>query len=208
MTHTSWSEGEITWNNRPPIDGIQLGYGTVGPDVWTSFDVSAAVVSNGPVSFGFIRGTNDSQRSIDSGDSTNQPVLNVQYEAPSPAAYYVAWVDGYDVDAPGYYADPDNDNVPNFAEYGLGGAPDAVDAAAIMPTFENMHYVYRRRTDAATRGLTYTLEECTNLISNDWNTVTDPPSGIAPLETGFEAVTNQIPTTETNLFIRLRISID
>ncbi|WP_136081854.1 hypothetical protein [Pontiella desulfatans] len=76
-----------------------------------------------------------------------------------------------------------------------------------MPTFENLNYIYRRRTDAVARGLAYTFEESSNLLSNDWNLVTNPPSGTAPLETGFEAVTNQVPTTEPNRFIRLRLSI-
>ena len=109
----------------------------------------------------------------------------------------------------GYAENPDGDTLDNLAEYGLGGAPDNPnDAPGIVPTFENLEYVYRRRTDATSRGLLYTLEESTNLISNDWNVVTNPPTGTAPLEPGFEAVTNQMPTTETNQFIRLRILIE
>ena len=120
---------------------------------------------------------------------------------------YGDWIAGYSVSgSDGMGDNPDGDKIDNLAEYGLGGVPDVFDNGPV-PTFENLKYVYRRRTDAVARGLTYALEECTNLISNDWNTVTNPPTGSAPLESGFESVTNTIPTTETNQFIRLRISI-
>jgi len=71
-----------------------------------------------------------------------------------------------------------------------------------------LEYSYRRRTDAAARGLDYSLELNTNLVSGVWSTNGYAETGTAPLETGFEAVTNQVPTTEMNRFIRLRISVD
>jgi len=125
-----------------------------------------------------------------------------------PAAYYALWSSQYSiVGESGYHEDPDTDGLDNLAEYGLGGAPDDL-LDAPYPTFENLEYVYRRRTDAAARGLSYALVGCTNLLTNTWSAVINPPSGIAPLETGFEAVTNQIPATEANQFIRLQITID
>jgi hypothetical protein len=117
-----------------------------------------------------------------------------------------------------YLADPDGDGLNNLAEYGLGGIPTngSIDTA-ILPTFGNiadggtngMEYVYRRRTDAAARHLDYHLELSTNLVSNGWNTNGYSETGSAPLETGFEAVTNRLSTeSQTNQFIRLRISIE
>ncbi|VGO19353.1 CBM96 family carbohydrate-binding protein [Pontiella sulfatireligans] len=207
MTDVSWEEDLITWSNRPPIDGVQLDFDDVDSGEWAAFDVSAAVVSNGWVSFGLIRGVVDTQRGIDSRESAYPPVLKVSSINTSPAHSFVEWVDDYDVDAAGYHADPDGDHLDNLTEYAIGGAPDDFDDAP-HPIFENLEYVYRRRTDAAARGLSYALEECTNLISNDWSTVTDLPFGTAPLGAGFEAVTNKIPTTEENQFIRLHISLD
>ena len=105
----------------------------------------------------------------------------------------------------------------NMVEYGLGGNPTNNDAAAVLPTSgivadggtNWLEYVYRRRTDAPARELNYWLELNTNLVSGAWNTNGYIEVDSAPLETGFEAVTNHIPTaSETNRFIRLRISID
>ncbi len=128
----------------------------------------------------------------------------------SAQSLYSSWANDYAISGhDGYVDNPDGDTLKNLAEYGLGGSPDNPnDAPGIVPTFDNLEYVYRRRTDAAARGLTYTLEECTNLVSNDWNSFINPPTGVGALEAGFEAVTNQIPTTGPSQFMRLRISLD
>ena len=131
------------------------------------------------------------------------------------ASLYNQWAAGYSLiggDAD-LLADPDGDRLSNLVEYGLGGVPTlGNDAAAILPTFgisdDSFQYIYRRRTDAEARGLAYWLELNTNLSSGIWITNGYSEAGTAPLETGFEAVTNRIPTTEANQFIRLRISID
>lgn len=121
---------------------------------------------------------------------------------------YAAWAGEYDLAGEdGYLDNPDGDQLDNLAEYGFGGAPDDYNNEP-LPTLEGLTYVYRRRTDASVRGLNYMLEECTNLLSNDWNEVTVAPEGIAPLEEGFEAVKNQFFASESNRFIRLRILID
>ncbi|VGO19359.1 CBM96 family carbohydrate-binding protein [Pontiella sulfatireligans] len=207
MTGTAWSQDTITWSNRPPINGSLLDAGNVNSGSWAMFEVSAAVASNGLVSFGLIRNPLDTQRSINTSETTNAPILTVSYIQPSPAYHYVQWADNFSIsNAPGYYSDPDGDQLSNLAEYGLGGDPGNFNDA-LFPTFGNMNYAYRRRTDATERGLSYNLEECTNLVSNDWNIVYGLPVGVSPLEPGFEAVTNQIPATETNQFIRLRINI-
>ena len=138
-------------------------------------------------------------------------------QSASAAEIYATWTAGYSISGnDGYDDNPDGDALENLAEYGLGGSPTNHDAFAILPRFGNklgggsasMEYIYRRRTDRVARGLDYYLELCTDLVSNDWNTNGYAEAGFAPLETGFEAVTNQILTTETNQFIRLRISID
>ena len=83
-----------------------------------------------------------------------------------------------------------------------------MDSPSIAPVFENLEYIYRRRTDREARGLNYSLELGTNLVSGVWSTNGYTESGTAPLEPGFEAVTNRIPATEPNQFIRLKVSIE
>ena len=68
-----------------------------------------------------------------------------------------------------------------------------------------MTYIYRRRTDAAARGLTYELEQCSDLVSSNWAVVVGAETGAGPLEGGFEAVTNQFSVSAQQQFIRLHI---
>ncbi|WP_168433072.1 right-handed parallel beta-helix repeat-containing protein [Pontiella sulfatireligans] len=195
-------------------DGLNLVTNSTGNAIAGAYD-HARIVLQAPASFDRIVITGH-----DSGATGNQFTLMEMRAAmeapPSAAELYADWANEYalGVDA-GYGWDADGDRLDNLTEYGLGGVPtNGSDAALILPTFGTtmvgnaLEYVYRRRTDAAARGLIYTLEESTNLVSNDWNIISVLPSGTAPLEPGFEAVTNQIPATETNQFIRLRISID
>jgi len=132
---------------------------------------------------------------------------------------YASWSDEYGLTGSGtnYTAHTDTDGMNQLLEYGLGGNPTNDDAAAVLPITEMvedggtnwMEYVYRRRTDAAGRGLDYWLELCTNLTAGGWSTNGNFEVNAGPLEAGFEAVTNRISTeSETNQFIRLRISID
>ena len=66
-----------------------------------------------------------------------------------------------------------------------------------------MIFVYPRRIDS---GLAYWLETSTNLVSNSWTN-----SGYAELpmngtiDADFEAVTNTVPATDSQTFIRLRV---
>jgi len=134
-------------------------------------------------------------------------------QAAASAELYQHWAAGYSVAGSAGYADnPDGDTLVNLVEYGLGGAPDNPnDPPEIFPVFSrmgaSMEYIYRRRTDAAARGLAYGLELNTNLVSGTWTTNGYSESGFGDLGNGFESVTNQVPTIQTNQFIRLRLSI-
>jgi len=110
--------------------------------------------------------------------------------------------------------DVEPDGVDNLAEYALGGNPTHDDAASILPTFgitdagggsNAMDYIYTRRLDAALRGLTYGLNESTNLLS-EWNYVGNAyETGSADIDPSFESVTNTIPIAMGKGFINLEI---
>lgn len=107
----------------------------------------------------------------------------------------------------GYFLDPDRDGLDNRYEFGLGGEPLDPASTGYLPALGNtpdgLRYVYPRRREA---GLDYRLETRTNLVSGGWTT-----GGYAELpETGriddeFEAVTNDIPSSASQGFIRLII---
>ncbi len=113
-------------------------------------------------------------------------------------------------------ADLEPDGVDNWTEYLLGGNPTAADAAAILPTFlpagalaeegEMMEYVYRRRSDYLARGLDYTVEATTNLVSGTWSTNGVFEIGVEVIDVEMDSVTNRVSTDELpEQFIRLRV---
>jgi len=77
MTNTSWTES-ITWNDRPPIDGAQLGsYGAVSNQTWYEADLGpTAVTSEGLVSFAIDSADVDGARWA-SRENASQPQLLV-----------------------------------------------------------------------------------------------------------------------------------
>jgi len=105
----------------------------------------------------------------------------------------------------------------NLLEYALGGDPNIPDAAAYLPTHEVtdagggsslVDYVYRRRIDAAVRGLTYGLETSTNLLSA-WTYIgATYETDTAGIDSNFESVSNSIPFNTDEGFIQLEITED
>ena len=125
MSDTSWDENTMTWNNRPVIDGALLDTKNVNAGSWTTFDVSAGVTSTGLVSFGMIRDPLDTQRSIDSKESSFVPVLRVSYVLP-----------GSSNSAPVFSSNPVvKGNASEDAAYGNTLANDATDPDGDPLTF-------------------------------------------------------------------------
>jgi len=98
--------------------------------------------------------------------------------------------------------DPDLDGMDNLLEYVLGGDPLVDDAASILPTsdfaVDTVEYVYRRRVDAALRGLDYGLLVNINdlQLGNAWTNyghAFETDAGSIDFE--FESVTNVLPIT-------------
>ncbi|WP_168442548.1 CBM96 family carbohydrate-binding protein [Pontiella desulfatans] len=149
---------------------------------------------------------------------TVDDVLPDSSEPPAPVPAYDTWSDEFGLVGAetNYFAQTDTDGMNQLLEYGLGGNPTNDDADAVMPASSMieiggtnwMEYVYRRRTDADSRGLAYWLERSTNLVSNIWNTNGYMEVGTGSLEPGFESVTNRVQADDGEQYIRLRISIE
>ncbi len=127
---------------------------------------------------------------------------------------FAGWMNGYSVSGQTAMTDDyDGDGMDNLTEYALGGNPELSDAGAILPlaavdSENNLFiYVYNRRTDAETRGLSYTLETDTSLFADAWTTsgVTEAGTGYAPA--GFESVTNTVAADLDARFLRLQIGL-
>ncbi len=145
------------------------------------------------------------------GYSSSEPLT------PSPLEKYAAWATTFGLDTNNTGAmtfDVEPDGMNNLAEYALGGNPTNNDAASILPTFGIMDagggsnvidYIYNRRLDATLRGLTYGLNESTNLLS-EWNYVSNAyETASGEIDSDFESVTNTIPLSTEEGFINLEI---
>jgi hypothetical protein len=133
-----------------------------------------------------------------------------------PSGGYTEWVALYP--ALGSLTDPGDDFEPdgmdNLTEYALGGNPVANDALSVLPKGSTgsadgtnwLYYTYKRRENAASLGLTYTVRSGTNLVSGLTNVV--PPSSVSSPVNGLETITHRIPTdTAPSGFMELEIEL-
>lgn len=212
-TESTWSELSVTYNTRPSY-GPVIGNGRAYSNSWFEIDVTDYITGNGTFSFlldetGSTLGKIAS-REHSSGNAAKLIVISSTAETKSP---YETWGSDYGLSGPNaeLTANPDNDEFSNLFEFALGGNPfaggDAIAPEGILSGV-NMNYIYRRRTDAAEVGLAYSVELTDNLVDGIWTNTGYTVTGTAPAETGFETVTNQIPTDRTNRFIRLRVDLE
>ena len=105
-----------------------------------------------------------------------------------------------------FSADPDGNGQNNLLDYALDWTPPTYGVAESGGS-NAVEYIYRRRRDAAARGLTYNVEWTGNLVSNVWSSAGVSEAGFEVLDVGFESVTNRIPTDLPQKFIHLGIDV-
>jgi GH35 family endo-1,4-beta-xylanase len=189
--------------------GDTLTYSKVSGPVWLN------VATNGTLSGlpGYADvGTNVFTVKVeDAALASDTAILNI-----TVVAAYDLWVAGYGLTGSNALASADlePDSMNNFLEYASGGNPTNADSGVVLPAFEMvsdagtnwMEYVYRRRNDHALRGLVYTVEVATNLVSGTWTTNGVNEVGSAVLDDEFDSVTNRVSTgNRPEQFMRLRI---
>ena len=131
-------------------------------------------------------------------------------------SFYEAWSDDFELSGSNalFSANPDGDVLGNLDEYALGGNPTNEFDWGHVPVFgirdeggtNWFEYVYARRRDAAVRGLEYTVEATSNLVSAAWSTNNITETGVDAINDDFEAVTNRIPL-DAQGFMRLMIEL-
>ena len=108
---------------------------------------------------------------------------------------------------------PDGDSLNNVYEWGLGGDPTNSADIGYVPTYgmvedggaDWLEYIYAQRNDAGDLGLTYWLDQKTDLVTGTW-TSNNYEVGTGMLDAEFDAVTNRLPTAiEDVQFIKLMI---
>lgn len=120
------------------------------------------------------------------------------------ASSFEVWANSWGAGAP--EEDDDNDGVLNLAEYALNGNPTngLVDTISDIVTDGGLGHVYAVRNDDET--LTYTVLTTDDLVGGSWTNsglvvpiATNAPGGV------YDYVTNSVPTTDPELFIRVQI---
>jgi hypothetical protein len=119
--------------------------------------------------------------------------------------------------------DPDGDGVSNLAEYALGGNPNLVDAADILPTYSldasgRVQINFKR--DPAKTDLTYTVQSSSSLEVPSWTdiarsvagaaTAATPGGAFSVAESGsplIEVTVTDSETAPTDRYLRLKLSL-
>lgn len=131
---------------------------------------------------------------------------------PAAPSTFEGWIGEYSVGSQTNLLDDfDGDGMNNLTEYALGGNPETADAGSVLPLavvdLDNdlFIYVYDRRTDAADRGLTYTVKTDIDLSANAWTTNGVTETGVGASDAGFESVTNTVSADLDAKFLRLQV---
>ena len=206
------------------VGSFQVNKATAGGYVGDSYTVSGAGLvdalnadSNGYVTLMIGREgastSSDGWASSEHPTNSWAPVLALKY-ASVPA--YEAWISQYlGVGALTNMTDnPDGDVLDNLSEFALGGNPDDPADIGHVPTTGIVEeggtnwfkYVYAKRINADTEGLTYSVEQSTDLVVPSWVNANYEVVDTGTLDTEFSTVTNRMPTdVEDKQFLKLII---
>ncbi len=214
MIQVAWSTTDF--NNDVDIRNGTLSIATAGNGkvildqdiVVGSLVIGDETYAPGTYSFADLNAAYDAQFA-DGGTGSIQVGFN--------EASFAGWLEGFpalsgpDADE---LADPDSDGMNNLIEYALGGIPTNSDAAAVAPSAflkdvsgtNWFYYVYRRRLDAAERGLQYAVLAGDDLL----NDLIDPTDEVdsAGIDGDFEIVSNRVSTASAQTFVRLKVTSD
>jgi len=130
-------------------------------------------------------------------------------EAESVGTLFDAWMGGFGLSGTNAAAtnDYDGDLWSNLEEYGLDGDPTNSAVVGTVPEFtyngSSMEFVHGQRSDDSS--LVYYLETTPNLVNGIWTNDNYTVDGTNVTGLTLNMVTNFVPTTDDEMFIRLVI---
>jgi len=121
---------------------------------------------------------------------------------------YGTWFAGFEDDLGAMTNDFDEDGVPNLLEYALGGSPtngvDDTTLELISDGAGSLNYMHAQPTNDTS--LVYIIETRDSLTSGAWtNAGNVTVSGTTVTGAAYDYVTNSVPTTDQQKFIRLKV---
>ncbi|MFT4546759.1 MAG: hypothetical protein ACI9MB_000704, partial [Verrucomicrobiales bacterium] len=154
----------------------------------------------------------------DPGSFTSALTLNYDEGAPVASSIPITVIESYlswssDLVEAGPSDDPDGDGTANLIEYSSGGDPESGSTSRNPKTEHSASGAkisYVRRTDAAQRGLSYTVESNATLAGGTWGEVGGELVSVSasPLAPGFETVVVEVSVGDDRRFFRLRVDLD
>ncbi|QHI69084.1 hypothetical protein [Tichowtungia aerotolerans] len=123
----------------------------------------------------------------------------------TPESLYADWLGGETVNT-NLLEDVDGDGVNNLVDYAVGGSGN-LPVSAMDASYMTYVHVQWDETEAALRGLSYDVQATSNLVSGTWSTngVEFVGSAADTPAAGYLTVTNRIPVSEMQDFLRLHI---
>jgi hypothetical protein len=134
---------------------------------------------------------------------TNAPVYPQTYDE---------WAAQYGLSAGSETNNNDGDFYNNLFEFAQGGNPTNENDVGVLPEIYldggTLTYVYPKKKDFETHDLVYTLDVNTNLLTATWTNLTAAGFTQTGIDIGanYRTITNTIPITDPELFIRLEIT--
>lgn len=214
----NWTESGLVWSNRPAF-GPEIGSADAVSGEWFGVDITGYIPGDGIYSIALDEQDNLVSKLV-SREGGSSAYLEIRMLELPAVTYYNEWSSAYALvsDNSEYLYDADGDGLNNLMEYALGGNPtSAVEASSIMPEIGAVNsagtnvveFIYRRRTDAAARGVEYIVETTTNLVSSSWSTNGYMELPAVPVESEFESVTNRMDAVYRNAgFVRIRVEVE
>lgn len=109
-------------------------------------------------------------------------------------------------------SDADGDGMHLLMEYAMGTDPRVDDSQAgteellaLEPQENAIQLRFKRRVDAAERGLLYTIENSGDMNVATWQAVDASPE-VQPIDSEFESIQMSVPPTEQRMFYRLKVA--
>ncbi len=220
VADNGWDEMTITRNNNPTGSTVLASW-SHGDDV--EIDVTGvlqdALALDQHLSIRIVSTLNNGSIPRYGSRENTHPLARPQLLVYA-VSKYVAWAmdkgltEGVN---DGYGDDPDDDGMHNLLEFALGASPLTGDADLFLPRLEmppesdpdSLHYIYARRLDRETCGLSYTPQTAAELTAPAWNTGTLTEIGAGDIDAEFEAVTNRVATDiDAHQFIQLKVTVD
>ncbi len=152
------------------------------------------------------------------GDGTHAPVAVTESVTITLLESFVSYVAGNANET--FSGDDDSDGLSNLVEYAFGGDLGTAEhvqpgsAQSLLPVASEpdssgtVQYSFLRRTDAAARGLSYTVQESDTLVSIDWGDVTLSGEQTTDLGNGFESVVAVFNPSATQNFYRVKVELN